>query len=184
MKENGEKFDHSKEISVRYFVLATLFWALTIGWIIVIYVLSSENSSDSSMLSHYILSLINELLDTQITDDTLLRILAHASEFALLTLFSYMAISFTNKISNIKSYAESPLKIMRSDNEMSIVFTLWFTIINAIADEYHQLFVIGREGTITDVLIDMVGIVIVLAIIRVVFTIYLKTMGKSEVVYT
>lgn len=184
MRENDEKFDHSKEISVRYFVLASLFWGLTIGWIIIIYMLSSENASESSNVSLYFLSLINELFDTELTDDTILRMLAHASEFALLTVLSYMAISFTNRISSVKSYAESPVKIMRSDNEMSIVFTLWFTIINAIADEYHQLFVIGREGTITDVLIDMVGIVIVLAIIRVVFTIYLKTMGKSEVVYT
>ena len=73
---------------------------------------------------------------------------------------------------------------MRSDNEMNIVFTLWFTILNAIFDEYHQLFVDGRDGSIKDVLIDIIGIVVILIIIRVVFTIYLKTKGKSEVVYT
>ena len=73
---------------------------------------------------------------------------------------------------------------MRSDNEMNIVFTLWFTILNAIFDEYHQLFVDGRDGTIKDVLIDLIGIVVVLIIVRVAFTIYLKTKGKSEIVYT
>ena len=73
---------------------------------------------------------------------------------------------------------------MRSDNEMNIVFTLWFTILNAIFDEYHQLFVEGRDGAIMDVLIDLIGIVIVLIIIRIAFTIYLKTKGRSEIVYT
>ena len=45
-------------------------------------------------------------------------------------------------------------------------------------------FVEGRDGAIKDVLIDLIGIVIVLIIIRIVFTIYLKTKGRSEVVYT
>ena len=95
-----------------------------------------------------------------------------------------MAISSTNKISVKTSYAESPMKILKSDNEMNIIFTVWFTILNAIFDEYHQLFVDGRDGSIKDVLIDLIGIVIVLIIIRIAFTIYLKTKGKSEIVYT
>jgi VanZ family protein len=46
------------------------------------------------------------------------------------------------------------------------------------------LFVDGRDGSIKDVLIDLIGIVIVLIVIRIGFTIYLKTKGKAEVVYT
>lgn len=184
MSDQIERFDHRKEISIRYAFLAALFWILSIGWIVVIFMLSAETASQSSDLSHVFLSFINEFLDTELTDDTLLRMFAHALEFAFLTFLSYMALSSTNKISSSRSYAESPVKLMRSDNEMSIIFTSWFTILNAIFDEYHQLFVIGRDGCITDVLIDMIGIILVLAIIRVVFTIYLKTKGKSEVVYT
>ena len=67
---------------------------------------------------------------------------------------------------------------------MNIIFTLWFTIINAIFDEYHQLFVDGRDGSILDVLIDLIGIVVVLIVVRVIFTIYMKTKGESEVIYT
>ena len=95
-----------------------------------------------------------------------------------------MALSSTNKISSKTSYAESPVKLMRSDNEMNIIFTLWFAILNAIFDEYHQLFVTGRDGSILDVMIDMIGIIIVLIIIRVIFTIYLKYKGRTEIVYT
>ena len=67
---------------------------------------------------------------------------------------------------------------------MNIIFTLWFSVINAIVDEYHQLFITGRDGTILDVLIDLIGIVVVLILIRIIFTIYLRTKGKTEIVYT
>ena len=174
---------HEKEISIRYVFLTIFFWVLTIFWIITIFKLSAQDATDSSNMSHVIMTFINETLNVEIKDDLIIRKVAHALEYALLTFLSYMALSSTNKISNKTSYAESPVKLMRSDNEMNIIFTLWFTILNAIFDEYHQLFVMGRDGAITDVLIDMIGIVIVLAIIRLVFSIYLRSKGRTEIVY-
>ena len=173
-----------KEISARYVFLAIFFWILTISWIVVIFRLSSDTAEDSSKFSHTILDYINELFNTNISDDSILRMVAHSAEFALLTVLSFLALSSTNRISNKTSYAESPVKLLRSDNEMNIIFTLWFTILNAIFDEYHQLFVTGRDGTIIDVLIDLIGIVIVLVIIRVSFSIYMRTKGRTEIVYT
>ena len=149
---------HSKEISIRYSVMAVIFWILTLGWVAVIFHLSAENSMESSNLSGSILMFFNEVFNTEFTDDSILRMIAHASEFALLTLFTYLALSSTNKISNKTSYSESPVKLMRSDNEMNIIFTLWFTILNAIFDEYHQLFVVGRDGSIFDVMRWLDGI--------------------------
>lgn len=175
---------HEKEISLRYLALAVLFWLLTFSWIVVIFYLSNQNANDSSELSHIFLNLLNELFNTTIQDDSVIRMLAHSSEFAFLTVLSYVALSSTNKISNKTSYAESPVKLMRSDNEMNIIFTLWFTVTNSIVDEYHQLFVTGRAGTILDVLIDLIGIIIILIFIRVIFTIYLKSKGRTEIVYT
>ena len=180
IKENTS----DKEISIRYIIVAALFWIITISWIVMIFHLSNQTAVQSSNTSNMIVNVINEILGVDIEDDTVIRKVAHATEFAILTIFTYVALSSTNKISNQTSYAESPVKLMRSDNEMNIVFTLWFTILNAIFDEYHQLFVDGRDGSIKDVLIDLIGIVIVLIIIRIAFTIYLKTKGKSEVVYT
>ena len=182
-----EKFRNEvreREISIRYCFIAGIFWILTILWIIAIYSMSAQTGSESSELSHGVMNILNELFSVNIQDDGIIRLCAHASEFALLTFLSYMALSSTNKISNKTSYAESPVKLMRSDNEANIIFTLWFAILNAIFDEYHQLFVSGRSGTIFNVLIDLIGIVIVLIIIRVIFTIYLKTKGRSEIVYT
>ena len=180
IKENTS----DKEISIRYIIVAALFWIITISWIVMIFHLSNQTAVQSSNTSNMIVNVINEILGVDIEDDTVIRKVAHATEFAILTIFTYVALSSTNKISNQTSYAESPVKLMRSDNEMNIVFTLWFTILNAIFDEYHQLFVDGRDGSIRDVLIDLIGIVIVLIIIRIAFTIYLKTKGKSEIVYT
>ena len=50
----------------------------------------------------------------------------------------------------------------------------------SILDEYHQLFIDGRHGTIVDVGFDLIGIVMILLIIRVVFSIYLQHIGKDE----
>lgn len=173
-----------REISIRYSIVAVIFLILTIAWIVMIFHFSNQTGTQSSNTSGAVINLINEFFGIDIQDATVIRKIAHATEFAILTFFSYIALSSTNKISNKTSYAESPVKLMRSDNEMNIVFTLWFTILNAIFDEYHQLFVEGRDGAIKDVLIDLIGIVIVLIIIRIVFTIYLKTKGRSEIVYT
>jgi len=173
-----------KEISIRYIVVAAIFWIITVSWIVMIFHFSNQTATQSSNTSNMVVNLLNELFGIDIQDDMIIRKVAHTMEFALLTIFSYVALSSTNRISNKTSYAESPVKLMRSDNEMNIVFTLWFAILNAIFDEYHQLFVDGRDGSIKDVLIDLIGIIIVLIVIRVAFTIYLKSKGKSEVVYT
>ena len=180
IKENTS----DKEISIRYIIVAAIFWIITVSWIVMIFHFSNQSATQSSNTSNMVVNLLNELFSINIQDDMIIRKVAHTMEFALLTIFSYVALSSTNKISNKTSYAESPVKLMRSDNEMNIVFTLWFAILNAIFDEYHQLFVDGRDGSIKDVLIDLIGIIIVLIVIRVAFTIYLKSKGKSEVVYT
>ena len=40
----------------------------------------------------------------------------------------------------------------------SISFAIIFSITYAFTDEYHQLFVFGREGSLNDVFIDSLGI--------------------------
>ena len=190
MSEGNIMFDQlqekkrAKEISIRYSILAAIFWILTLSWIALIYKMSSDTGVESSNLSNSFLNFLNEIFNLELNDDSMIRTVAHASEFAMLTILSYMALSSTNKISRKTSYAESPVKLLRSDNEMNIIFTLWFAIVNAIFDEYHQLFVTGRDGSIVDVLIDLIGIIFVLIIVRVIFTIYMRYKGRTEIVYT
>lgn len=69
----------------------------------------------------------------------LFRKLAHFTEFAILGFLVYPALSF------LKPKAKQ------------IFFSFFYCLLFAAGDEYHQLFVPGREGKITDVFIDFAG---------------------------
>ena len=126
---------------------------------------------------------IESLFKNTVITELVVRKVAHVTEYSILTILSFCAVRFTNKISVIKSYAESPVKLVKSDNEMYIAISLWLSLLTAVVDEYHQLFVEGRDGSMKDVLIDSIGIVMVLIIFRVVFSIHLRFIGSKEVRY-
>lgn len=184
-KRTKENIDSAKrrEYSLRYLVLSIFFWLLTITWILLIFILSSEEGGASNSTSTMVQGYTNKMFNMNLISNSSIRTMAHIFEFGVLTMFSFLAIDFTNRISKKASYAESPIKLIKSDNEMNIIFTLWFALINALADEYHQLFVAGRDGLFEDVLKDAIGILLVLALIRLVFTIYLAVRGRKEVRY-
>lgn len=73
--------------------------------------------------------------------------------------------------------------MIKSDNEVLILTTLWICALYAVTDEYHQIFVDGRYGSIIDAFYDLIGIFIVLIIIRLVYSISLSIKGKKEVRY-
>lgn len=173
----------SKDISLSNLFAAILCWALTAIWVVVIFFLSSENGTASTERSTAALKYIELLFGENIITDLVLRKVVHVIEYSVLTVLIFLSARFTNKISFIKSYAESPVKLIKSDNEMYIVITLWMSMLTSVCDEYHQLFIEGRDGNIRDVLIDAIGVVIVLIIIRIIFTIYLKYIGSNEVRY-
>lgn len=171
------------DINIYYLLSSIISWLLTAGWIVVIFYMSSENANDSSARSLGLLKYIEQIFGEEIMTELMLRKLAHIFEFSILTFLSFLSIRFTNKVSSKISYAESPVKIIKSDNEMYIAISMWLSFLVAVADEYHQLFVDGRSGTIIDVGIDGIGIIVVLIIIRVIFTIYLKQLGAQEIRY-
>lgn len=175
-----------REVSIKNLVLTIVFWSLSLAMILVIFLLSNTPVNDTDNLTDLLTSTLVDShgFNIYVNDRALLSTIGHVLEFGLLTVFAYLAISSTNKISVSTSYAESPIKILKSDNEMNIIFTLWFTILNAIFDEYHQLFVEGHTGGVIDLCKDIIGIIIVLLLIRIIFTISLKVRGKNEIRYT
>jgi len=177
--------DSKKEISVIHLILSVILWIATILWLIFIYAVSSRNEINNGEFTNSFVNMINQgvSLPSFILTKETVSMLGHIFEFALLTIVSYFAIYCTNKISSKGSYAESPIKMIKSDNEMVIIFTLWFTLMNALFDEYHQLFINSGLGKVQDVLYDSIGIFTVLIICRLVFTFYLKVRGKKEVRY-
>ena len=180
---SGNTIKKERDISVGYVIISIVYWILSLTMVLLIFQLSSDDAAASSSFTTGLMLLINNVLGTDLYSDELLRIVGHIGEFALLTVFTYLAMDATNKISDKTSYAESPMKILKSDNEMNITITLWYCILNAIFNEYHQLFISGRDGSIADVIIDCIGIFVVLLIARLIFTIKLKVMGKKEVRY-
>ena len=178
-----KKHMNNKDISYPDLFAALFFWTLTLGWIVILFYLSSESGVASTQRSTSAVNFIELIFGEGVVTELVVRKVAHVLEYSILTCLSFAAVRYTNKISQIKSYAESPVKLIKSDNEMYIAFSMWMSLLTAVVDEYHQLFVDGRDGSIKDVLIDAIGVIIVLIIIRVVFTVYLRYLGRNEVRY-
>ncbi|MFC1651599.1 VanZ family protein [Patescibacteria group bacterium] len=80
--------------------------------------------------------------------DTILRKIAHAFEFGILTLLVW------------RTLAQYQLKLF-----YLIGFSSLISLLYAISDEWHQSFINSRNGNVLDVLIDCVGIVVIIIIV-------------------
>ena len=117
---------------------------LFVSWLILIYLLSAETGDQSGSLSDGILLSIAKLLkisDTKAFVDTFgffIRKLAHFSEYFILYILTHECF---------KEYNCPKL----------IVVSVLFCVLYASFDEFHQLFVDGRCGQLSDVVIDSSG---------------------------
>lgn len=106
---------------------------------IVIFMFSNQTGNESSGLSSQIVVWIQTYLHIPISE-FIVRKLAHMSEYALLT-FTFIYGFYHNQFSTKKI----------------ICLALLCTFLYACSDELHQLFIGGRAGQFTDVLIDTSG---------------------------
>lgn len=83
--------------------------------------------------------------------DFIVRKIIHAFEFGILALFLFRA---------------SCLSRPRRSMGPSLIFAILVSILYAVTDELHQTFVPGRVGSPIDVVIDVMGILFFLIIIR------------------
>lgn len=116
---------------------------------------SGQNGSQSSGLSSIITSWINTYLHIPITE-FIIRKMAHMSEYALLAL------------SLIYAFSKCQLPINRV-----YIFSLLWTFLYACTDEFHQLFIGGRAGQFTDVLIDTSGAILMIILFHIIYK-YIK----------
>ena len=120
---------------------------LFVSWLILIYLLSAETGDQSGSLSDGILLSIAKLLkisDAKAFVDTFgffIRKLAHFSEYFILYILTYECF---------KEYNCPKL----------IVVSVLFCVLYASFDEFHQLFVDGRCGQLSDVIIDSSGSIV------------------------
>jgi VanZ family protein len=92
----------------------------------------------------FFLSSIPSLKVTEGLSDLILRKLAHMTEYAILFLLFWRGLGQSGTFSVKK--------------RLLTAFVL--TILYAASDEYHQTFVPGRCGNLTDTLIDSIGAVL------------------------
>ena len=85
-------------------------------------------------------------LKTDLDQDFLLRKIAHILEFGILTFLLIRAFSAKGG----PALGWQPLML-------AIIFAIFY----ALTDEYHQTFIIGRQGSLRDAGIDSIGILLV-----------------------
>lgn len=125
----------------KYFIPAII-------WMIFIFIMSHTVGTVSSQQSNFIADIITQYLKIDYSLLTfIIRKTAHMSEYAVLLLLLYFGIT--------KIYT----------HKYSLLISLFITFIYACSDEIHQLFIPGRSGQFTDVMIDTSGALIMLLII-------------------
>lgn len=83
-------------------------------------------------------------LKSELKEDYILRKIAHILEFAILTFLL------------IRCLVQEKLSIKKI-----VIYSIIFAIFYALIDEYHQSFILGRQGTLKDVGIDGIGILLI-----------------------
>lgn len=116
---------------------------LLIIWLIFIFVMSHFDADISSSQSGSIVEFIANIFNIKYIEilSLIIRKLAHITEYFILGILT---------INCLKDYKINYL----------YVSSILFCIIYACSDEFHQLFISGRSGTIIDVLIDSIGIIL------------------------
>ena len=124
-----------------------LAWTLLILWMLFIFIMSSFNGVMSSNQSGSIATLIYNIFNISDTSKVsfIIRKCAHVSEFFILGI---LVINLVSKY-NVKHI---------------YLISFIICVLYASSDEFHQLFVPGRSGQVTDIFIGMIGVVLGLSI--------------------
>lgn len=131
-------------------------WLLVVTCMGIIFSLSAQAAEESQELSDSLIDKILELLGLEFASD-FIRTLAHCLEFTGLSFLISNAV-----------YVSWELKT-------TPVIAVAGTVLYAVADEIHQLFVPGRAFQFSDILVDstgaLIGAVAFLIILKIILTI-------------
>ena len=165
----------------RNVIKAAVWCMLTCIWMLVIFLLSARNADESTEDSNRVGMFIGKIFVSDFEDmseaeklefaekmEYPVRKAAHATEYAVLAVLSFASV---NALCGVKGKGctekdeESEGK-RNSDgndegsflsNKLMLLLAWAWTVVYACTDEIHQLFVPGRSGQLTDVLIDSAG---------------------------
>jgi len=123
-------------------------WTLVILWMALIFYMSHQPAAKSSELSSGITVIISDIIQKVVTDiklnqDSLSHIIRKSAHF-----LEYMVLGVLVVNSLLDTDKPKPRLIF---------LAILMCILYAISDEIHQIFVPGRSGQVSDVLIDSLG---------------------------
>ena len=129
---------------------------MALAWMLLIFCFSAADGTESSDTSHSVGRFLGRLFISGYSEmseaeqlewadkiDYPIRKCAHASEYAVLAVLFYGALGGIGFFER-KKYRR-------------YLFSLLFTVLYACTDEFHQLFVPGRAGSLFDVGVDSSG---------------------------
>ncbi len=144
-------------------IYVVISWISVVACMVAIFCLSAQTSNDSAELSGSFIRAIFQLIGIELKQEGI-RTVAHMLEFMGLALLVFNA-----------TYATWEKKITPL-----IAFT--GTVLYAITDEIHQIFVPGRAFQISDILVDSTGALIgvIASFIILIFILYIMKRGNKN----
>ena len=127
---------------------------LLIIWLVVIFMFSCENSSESTETSSGVTMEIINIVDKAIN----LNLGIREKELLLDKLFI-----FVRKLAHITEYFILGILVINvfkdyfNISNKLLISSILFCLLYSASDEFHQLFVPGRAGKLVDLLIDSIG---------------------------
>ena len=132
----------------------TISFIVLILWMIVIFSFSSADANKSTGTSDKVITTMIEIKDKITNNETPnneKEIIVKNSSF------------YIRKIAHITEYLILGFLIfnlLKQYSVTNIYYAIGLSILYSCTDEFHQLFINGRSGSIRDVLIDTIGILI------------------------
>ncbi|WP_404469016.1 VanZ family protein [Sutcliffiella horikoshii] len=129
-------------------IVAVISWGLVAGWMALIFFLSAQQGEQSANLSGGITELVHQIVeqvapDAEFKMDEISFFVRKNAHF-----FAYMLLAILTLNAVRRSGGHGWLS-------MGVAFVI--SLLYAISDEVHQLFVPGRSGQVSDVLLDSAG---------------------------
>lgn len=132
----------------------TISFIVLILWMIVIFSFSSSDANKSTGTSDKVITTMIEIKDKITNNETpnnekeiivknssfYIRKIAHITEYLILGFLMF--------------------NLLKQYSVTNIYYAIGLSILYSCTDEFHQLFISGRSGSIRDVLIDSIGILI------------------------
>lgn len=134
-KTNEVEMNYSKGRKIYITISAILVVAVAV----IIFYLSAQNGEESSSTSGFFTKLIEAIIG-QPPNEAFIRTLAHFCEF---TALGFLMCNF----------------IFALKDKLKPLFSIMFSFIYAVSDEIHQYFIPERACQLTDLAIDICGIV-------------------------